>query len=63
MSCSTRMTPSSDAARSKEKQAYEVQSAFVDETGIGKKPDPFFMFMLHCAAYPVRYTKGPSISH
>ena len=45
-----------------EKQAYEVQSAFVDKTGIGKKPDPFFTFMLHCAAYPVRYPKGPAIS-
>ena len=36
-----------------EKQAYEVQSAFVDKTGIGKKPDPFSMFMLHCTAYAV----------
>jgi Domain of unknown function (DUF4157) len=45
-----------------EKQAYEVQSAFVDKTGIGKKPDPFFTFMLHCAAYPVRYPKGLAIS-
>ena len=38
-----------------EKQAYEAQSAFVDESGIGKKPDPFAMFMLHCTAYSVRY--------
>ena len=45
-----------------EKQAYEVQSAFVDKTGIGKKPDPFFTFMLHCAAYPVRYSRGPAAS-
>ena len=36
-----------------EKQAYETQAAFVEETGIGKKPDPFFMFMLHCTAYAV----------
>jgi hypothetical protein len=37
-----------------EKQAYETQAAFVEETGIGTKPDPFFMFMLHCTPYPVR---------
>jgi hypothetical protein len=36
-----------------EKQAYETQAAFVEETGIGKKPDPFFMFMLHCTSYAV----------
>ena len=36
-----------------ERQAYEAQSAFVDETGIGKKPHSFAMFMLRCAAYPV----------
>jgi hypothetical protein len=38
-----------------EKEAYATQSAFVDETGIGTKPDSFFMFMLHCTAYPVHY--------
>jgi len=38
-----------------EKQAYEVQSAFVDETGIGKKPDAFALFMLRCTAYAVQY--------
>ena len=38
-----------------EKQAYETQSAFVEETGIGTKPDPFAVFLLHCTAYPVRY--------
>lgn len=39
----------------KEKQAYETQSAFVDETGIGTRPSSFAVFMLHCAAYPVHY--------
>ena len=38
-----------------EKQAYETQSAYVEEAGIGTKPDPFAVFLLHCTAYPVRY--------
>jgi Domain of unknown function (DUF4157) len=45
-----------------EKQAYEVQAAFVDETGIGTKPDPFFMFMLHCTAYAVHNPTGENVS-
>lgn len=39
----------------KEKQAYETQASFVDETGIGTRPNSFAMFMLHCTAYPVHY--------
>jgi hypothetical protein len=46
-----------------EKQAYEVQSAFVDKTGIGKKPDPFSMFMLHCTAYAVQNPVGENAAH
>jgi hypothetical protein len=44
-----------------EKQAYEMQSAFVDETGIGTKPNAFAMFLLQCTAYPVHYAT-PSTS-
>lgn len=36
-----------------ERQAYEVQSAFVDETGIGTKPHPFFLFLLRCSTKSV----------
>jgi hypothetical protein len=47
----------------REKQAYEVQAAFVDETGIGKRPNKFAMFMLQCTGYPVRATQsGPLAS-
>jgi hypothetical protein len=42
----------------REKQAYEVQSDFVDETGIGNKPDKFALFMLQCQPYAVHY--GPA---
>lgn len=45
-----------------EKQAYETQAAFVEETGVGKKPDPFFMFLLHCAPYPVHYPAKENVS-
>ena len=31
-----------------EKEAYETQAAFTDETGIGTKPHPFAMFLLRC---------------
>lgn len=39
----------------KERQAYEVQSEFVAETGIGKKPHEFALFLLNCSSYAVRY--------
>ena len=39
----------------KEKQAYEVQSEFVEETGIGQKPNEFALFLLNCTSYAVRY--------
>jgi hypothetical protein len=45
-----------------ERQAYEAQAAFVAATGIGRKPDPFAVFMLHCTAYPVRYPRALSMS-
>jgi len=36
-----------------ERQAYEVQSAFIEETGIGSRPNPLFMFLLRCSTKSV----------
>ena len=36
-----------------EREAYEIQSAFTDETGIGTKPHPFSMFLLRCSTKSV----------
>jgi hypothetical protein len=36
-----------------EKQAYEVQAAFTEETGIGAKPHPLAMFLLRCSTKSV----------
>ncbi len=38
----------------RERQAYETQAAFAAQTGIGEKPDAFFLFLLRCTAYPVQ---------
>jgi len=38
-----------------------TQAAFVEETGIDMKPDPFFMFMLHCTAYAVHNPAGGNL--
>ena len=45
-----------------EKQAYKTQAVFIDETGIGTKPDPFFLYLLHCSPYAVHYASPPSDS-
>lgn len=36
-----------------ERQAYEMQAAFTEETGIGTKPSPMFMFLLRCSTKSV----------
>ena len=42
-----------------EKEAYETQVAFIDETGIGNKPSPIFRFLLRCSTKSVpQLTRG-----
>jgi hypothetical protein len=37
-----------------EREAYEVQAAFTDETGIGIRPARWFVLLLHCGTDPWR---------